>query len=116
MNLKSFLTKSKVPILVIASIFFLSSAFYFVSMLPGSTCIDSSKLKLVIQALEEKGYFEGQKDALKGDIRIAKTCSTWVWTKSPWNDAPKGSRYCIDSVLYHPEQDAIIIEDEKLKF
>jgi hypothetical protein len=35
----------------------------------------------------EKAYFEGQKDAINGDIRIEKNeDSVYVWTKSPWDD------------------------------
>ncbi len=35
----------------------------------------------------EKAYFEGQKDALNGDIRIKKTSdSCYVWIKSPWDN------------------------------
>lgn len=44
----------------------------------------------VLSAIEE-AYFEGQKDAIVGDIRIKKTFdSCWIWTKSPWDsgDAP----------------------------
>lgn len=34
----------------------------------------------------ENAYFEGQKDALEGDIRIKRSKdSCWIWTKSPWN-------------------------------
>lgn len=38
----------------------------------------------------EEGYFEGQKDALTGDIRIVQvrsedsTVVKWAWSKSPW--------------------------------
>lgn len=35
----------------------------------------------------EQAYFEGQKDALEGDIRIRKNNdSCWIWTKSCWNN------------------------------
>lgn len=34
----------------------------------------------------EKAYYEGQKDALKGDIRIMYTNGKWIWVKSPWDD------------------------------
>ena len=35
----------------------------------------------------EYGYYEGQKDALTGDIRIKlNEDSIWVWTKSPWDN------------------------------
>lgn len=39
-----------------------------------------------IYVLTERAYFEGQKDALNGDVRIKKKQdSCWIWTKSPWN-------------------------------
>lgn len=34
----------------------------------------------------ESSYFEGQKGALEGDIRIEKRDSGYVWIKSPWGD------------------------------
>lgn len=34
----------------------------------------------------EYGYFEGQKDAITGDIRIeVLKDSTYIWKKSPWD-------------------------------
>lgn len=40
-----------------------------------------------IYKLAEKSYFEGQRDALKGDIRIKlNKDSTYIWTKSPWDN------------------------------
>ena len=38
-----------------------------------------------LYTLSEMAYFEGQKDALQGKIKIKKTAdSCWVWTSSPW--------------------------------
>lgn len=39
----------------------------------------------------EKAYFEGQKDAIEGDVRIEyiKELKKWHWTKSPWDDGTK---------------------------
>lgn len=35
----------------------------------------------------EKAYFEGQKDAINGDIRIKfNSDSCYIWTKSPWDN------------------------------
>ena len=35
----------------------------------------------------ERAYFEGQKDAINGDVRIElNSDSVYVWTRSPWND------------------------------
>ena len=40
----------------------------------------------ILQEALEQAYFEGQKDALEGDIRIKLVSdSTYVWIKSPWN-------------------------------
>ena len=40
----------------------------------------------VIHKLEQ-AYFEGQKDALNGDVRIRKNGdSCWIWTKSCWDN------------------------------
>ena len=34
----------------------------------------------------ERAYFEGQKDAINGDVRInLNQDSVYVWIKSPWN-------------------------------
>lgn len=34
----------------------------------------------------EQAYFEGQRDALEGDVRIKRNENgCWIWTKSPWN-------------------------------
>ncbi len=35
----------------------------------------------------ENAYFEGQRDALNGDVRIKlDKANRWMWIKSPWND------------------------------
>lgn len=40
----------------------------------------------ILQQALEQAYFEGQKDALEGDIRIKLVSdSTYIWIKSPWN-------------------------------
>lgn len=33
----------------------------------------------------EKAYFEGQQDAINGDIRITLKSDCYVWSKSPWD-------------------------------
>lgn len=46
---------------------------------------DQGDEEIVTKALEE-AYFEGQRDALTGDVRISKTNDgCWVWTKSCWD-------------------------------
>lgn len=38
------------------------------------------------QVVAEYAYFEGQKDALEGDIRIEKNSyGVWHWTSSPYD-------------------------------
>lgn len=40
--------------------------------------------------VSEKAYFEGQVDALKGDIRIKSNVdSCYYWIKSPWDNGDK---------------------------
>lgn len=47
--------------------------------------IRESKFETSIQENIEKAYFEGQRDAIEGDIRIKKVDSCYVWTKSCWD-------------------------------
>lgn len=41
----------------------------------------------VVQFSREWGYYDGQVDAINGDIRVIRCDgdSTYVWKKSPWN-------------------------------
>ena len=49
--------------------------------------ISSCNIKDNYQETLEQAYFEGQRDALNGDIRIKKDLNgCYIWTKSPWND------------------------------
>lgn len=34
--------------------------------------------------LAEMAYFEGQYDAVRGDVKIRQVDSVWLWTRSPW--------------------------------
>jgi len=35
----------------------------------------------------ERAYYEGQRDAINGDIRIKRNIdSCYIWVKSPWDD------------------------------
>ena len=43
----------------------------------------------ICDSLMSKAYFEGQKDAINGDIRIAIKDSVYIWTKSCWDDGTK---------------------------
>jgi hypothetical protein len=45
--------------------------------------VDTDKVTTAL----EQAYFEGQRDALEGDIRIRKNNdSCWIWTKSCWEN------------------------------
>lgn len=51
---------------------------------------DKNEVKKNLIEIAEKAYFEGQKDALEGDIRIKLISdSIYVWTKSPWDNGDK---------------------------
>lgn len=39
-----------------------------------------------VTKIAENAYFEGQKDAIEGDIRIRKTDAGYEWAKSPWDE------------------------------
>ncbi len=48
----------------------------------------------------EVAYFEGQRDALEGDIRIFKTSdSCYIWIKSPWSSG--------EAPIYNPNNDCL---------
>jgi hypothetical protein len=48
---------------------------------------EAKETRFVISIQEdlEKAYYEGQRDALEGDIRIKKVDSVYLWTKSCWD-------------------------------
>ncbi len=39
-----------------------------------------------VRAALENAYFEGQKDAIEGDVRIMRRDTGYEWIKSPWED------------------------------
>lgn len=47
----------------------------------------------------EVAYFEGQRDALEGDIRIFKVDSCYIWIKSPWSSG--------EAPIYNPNDDCL---------
>lgn len=53
------------------------------------------KLTSDMTEVVEQAYFNGQKDAISGDIRIVMVKDTvtglerWTWLKSPWNNGQK---------------------------
>lgn len=49
--------------------------------------IEQDSLYKQLQAIRELSYFEGQKDCIEGNIRIAKDENGYYhWIKSPWDD------------------------------
>lgn len=65
-------------ILIITALAFLTSCNYII--------VNEKELEKAVKVSAEFGYFEGQRDALEKDIRIKRVDSTWIWTKSCWND------------------------------
>ena len=64
---------------------------YIVVSVGVSSCTTPSQFKKKIQTAMEESYFEGQRDALEGDVRIKRNQdSCWIWSRSPWenNNAP----------------------------
>lgn len=62
--------------------------------------IHKKKTVDAIQKSLERAYFEGQKDALNGDVRIKlNPDSCYFWVKSPWDcgDAPTYTPTYLDS-------------------
>lgn len=48
--------------------------------------IDTKQTEKAMQKALEKAYFEGQKDALNGDVKIKlNKDSCFIWVKSPWD-------------------------------
>ena len=43
--------------------------------------------------LMENAYFNGQKEAVAGDVRIEQVDGQWKWTKSPWDGEKLPARY-----------------------
>ena len=60
----------------------------------------SAELERQITSEMERAYFEGQKDALLGDVRIERINgeldpdTLWRWTSSPWDSGKEP--------IYHP--------------
>ena len=65
----------KIIVIVILFILFLGFTGYVVY----------KKIANSVYELEE-AYFEGQKDAIEGDVRIKKLSGKWMWSGSPWDD------------------------------
>lgn len=53
-----------------------------------TTIMDTNQesIESIIREKMEYAYFEGQKDALNGRIRVEKISDTsWIWIESPWD-------------------------------
>jgi hypothetical protein len=54
------------------------------------TMVDKEEVMQKAQEACERAYFEGQRDALDGDVRIKMNKdSFFIWVKSPWNNGDK---------------------------
>lgn len=57
-------------------------------------CLFAAAYLHVIKHRMELAYFEGQRDAMEGDVRISQLDNgCYVWITSPWNDGDKPSFY-----------------------
>ncbi len=72
---------------VIAAALIIGVLFFFLLAVVEKSNDQAKKKKMLILQKEfEKIYFEGQRDALEGDVRIYKTPSgCYIWSKSPWD-------------------------------
>lgn len=79
-------------------IIFLISWFTLFTITAITTRINSKVRSNVTESLEYS-YFEGQYDAVNGDIRIAydSVKQEYIWISSPWNDGE------LDDVIYNPK-------------
>jgi len=73
---------------LIVSIIILSITSYYVISVNRTKHIDHyvRQCEYICDSLMSKAYFEGQRDAINGDIRIAIKDSTYIWIKSCWDD------------------------------
>jgi len=87
MNIKMRTTGLIILTFLIIGLTFASARYIFKSNDKNISRIDS-----ILTSSLERAYFEGQKDAIKGDIRIKynTTDSCYHWVRSPWdnNKAP----------------------------
>lgn len=50
---------------------------------------ENKRINTQVTEIAEKAYYEGQRDAIHGDIRIKQHKGNYVWTKSPWDSGQK---------------------------
>ena len=51
--------------------------------------VSETELQELLITKIEKAYFEGQKDAINGDVRIILKDSIYYWSKSCWDNGTK---------------------------
>lgn len=71
----------------------------FLLCIPTSDNIEQIKEDLIGEL--EMAYFERQRDALEGNVRIEKRDSTWHWVKSPWDSGREP--------IFDPSKDAPVL-------
>lgn len=70
------------------------------------------KIHKTNKLLCEYGYFEGQKDAISGDIRVVKSDSgKFQWSKSPWDEDTSKD---FASKVYDPNKSIVKQHEEVL--
>ena len=70
-----------------------------------------TRFKMVLM---ERSYYEGQKDAIAGDVRIKfNEDSSFVWTKSPWNN---GAKAIFDSELRDKIDGVVVVPPSTFKW
>lgn len=68
---------------------------FFVALLVMAMLVTISSNRFAQQSEYERGYFDGQKDAMQGKIKLINVReSIWTWRESPWPDGKK--------VIYKP--------------
>ena len=85
------MSKNDKKVMAIAAFMLLISfiGMFVISVIGFSNTDTSSKpeVQRIVTTAIESAYFEGQKDALEGDVRIIKSeFDGYKWIKSPWDD------------------------------
>ena len=90
------MTSKQINVLfIVALVFSFGSSIYLIrsstKYVPRDHLINHyvEQCEYICDSLMSKAYFEGQKDAINGDVRIAIKDSVYIWTKSCWNDGTK---------------------------
>lgn len=68
----------------------------FTAVFTIASCTEGAKTELgtIVQEALERAYFEGQIDAIRGDVRVKQNSDgCWEWIKSPWDDSKKSVKF-----------------------